>query len=376
MRGVLTKLGDTFDRLTGRGWQPSSSLATSELIERLKKLLDSEVKIVLGEGKYVPHNIKLKMQWDKFSTDSGNAIASLENELLTAAVDHINDNLYHTYAPLKFEVKPDYFTEGVRLLASFETFAEEPHEAELNVTIPAINVAGLLPAVPEAAPPVPNEQTFIAAFNTPGGPRNVKLVFGPNQRKSVGRTDENDLALDDQSVSKVHASLVVTHEGRLMVADTGSTNGTFVNSERISYGKAYPVTEADVVKFGEVDVRFEYIVPPPVIPIPLEALESDAALETVSIGDFEFRTKSPEREEKEPLPTAVMASSSTESTSTEVPASDAPPSITEAFSRSDDAELAAIPRPAISPSPKSEIVSIDWNALLDEAEDEQEKKDS
>ena len=43
VQGILTKIGDTFDRLTGRGWKPSSSLATSELIERLKKLVDSEV---------------------------------------------------------------------------------------------------------------------------------------------------------------------------------------------------------------------------------------------------------------------------------------------------------------------------------------------
>jgi hypothetical protein len=41
VRGVLTKIGDTFDKLTGRNWKPSSSLATSELSEKLRKLLDS-----------------------------------------------------------------------------------------------------------------------------------------------------------------------------------------------------------------------------------------------------------------------------------------------------------------------------------------------
>ena len=50
MRGVLTKLGDTFDRLTGRRWTPSSSLATSELSEKLKKLLDIEVKDLGAKG--------------------------------------------------------------------------------------------------------------------------------------------------------------------------------------------------------------------------------------------------------------------------------------------------------------------------------------
>src|SRR5262249_36295714 len=67
MRGILTKLGDTLDRLTGRRYAPSSSLATSELGEKLKKLLDLEVKDFGFKGKFVPHNIKLKMQWDKFS---------------------------------------------------------------------------------------------------------------------------------------------------------------------------------------------------------------------------------------------------------------------------------------------------------------------
>src|SRR5215813_3870135 len=66
VRGVLTKIGDIFDRLTGRGWKPSSSLATSELIERLKALLDSEAENTEGRGFFIPHNIQLKMQWDKF----------------------------------------------------------------------------------------------------------------------------------------------------------------------------------------------------------------------------------------------------------------------------------------------------------------------
>src|SRR5205085_1126783 len=104
-----------------------------------KTLLEAEKKDVPGKGTVVPHNIKLKMQWDKFSADEGEGLRKLENELLTAAADHINDNLYYTYAPLHLEVKPDYFTEGVKLLVSFERFAEEDAEVEMNVTMPAIN---------------------------------------------------------------------------------------------------------------------------------------------------------------------------------------------------------------------------------------------
>jgi len=257
LQGALTKIGDTFDKLTGRKWVPSSSLATSELIERMKKLLDSESKSVPGKGVVVPHNIKLKMQWDKFSTDSDTAIAKLENELLTAAADHINDSLYYTYAPLKLEVKPDYFTQGVTLFVSFDKFSSDEQEAALNVTIPAINVMNA-PFNSSPSTTIAGE-VFIARFELNGSRRDRRLEFPSNGRLSVGRAGNSDLMIDDVSVSKIHASLVIDREHRLSVADTGSTNGTFINEERIPYGMAQRVAEDARVKFGVVEVIFEYV---------------------------------------------------------------------------------------------------------------------
>ncbi len=253
LRGVLTKIGDTFDRLTGRSYRPSSSLATSELVEKLKKLLDHELR----DGRFVPHNIKLKMQWDKFSTDSDEAIKTLENELTVAVIDHINDRRYHTYAPISLVVKPDYFIDGVKLLVSFDKFDKEDHEVGVNVTVPQIKVADLIPS--EFAAPEPVGDRFFVRFTAAGKARETELEFKPGQRLSVGRGSENDLTIDDPSVSKIHASLVVNAEARLAVADTGSTNGTFVNGSRIAYGKAIPVEDDAVLKFGTVEVAFERI---------------------------------------------------------------------------------------------------------------------
>lgn len=260
MRGVLTKLGDTLDRLTGRRWTPSSSLATSELSEKLKKLLDLEVKDLGSTGKFVPHNIKLKMQWDKFSTDSEEAIKRLENELTIAAIDHINDNRYHTYAPIHLEVTPDYFTEGVKLMVTFDKFDEEKREAAVNVTVPQIKVGDYIPEPPPELPPEAEPETFIANFTLPGGKtRNIELKFKAKQRRSVGRTKENDLSIDDPSVSKIHGALVLNSEKQLMVADTGSTNGTFINDQRIAYGRAFPIAGVDKVKFGNIEVVFQHV---------------------------------------------------------------------------------------------------------------------
>ncbi len=254
VQGVLTRVGDLFDNLTGRKWKPSSSLATSELIERLKKLLDAEAQDSGENGKFVPHNLKLKMQWDKFSSDSQTALKKLENELIIAAVDHINDNRYQTYAPLKLQVKPDYFTEGVKLLASFDAFGDSEREIEINVTVPDIKVGDFAPEIHLSHKP--EKTIYTAEYTERGKSKKVELKFTEGKRLSVGRTRENDLSIDDKTVSKVHAALVLNSEDVLQVADTGSTNGTFINNQRIAYGKAFPIADADIVRFGMIDVLF------------------------------------------------------------------------------------------------------------------------
>lgn len=296
LRGILSKLGDILDGFTGRKWQPSSSLATSELIERLKKILDSEVKDQGERGKFVPHNLKLKMQWDKFSTDSETALKKLENELLIAAVDHINDNRYQTYQPLKLEVKPDYFTEGVKLLASFEKFSEDDREVEVNVTVPEIKVGDFIPE-PEV-PVEPEKAVFVAEFTAQDKQKRVELAFSNGERMSVGRSKQNGLTIEDNSVSNIHAALVLSENKGLQVADTGSTNGTFLNGQRIAYGKAFAVAHGDKVTFGTVEVVFYQV-----------HSASEDALENAEAGSENYGKTEAVSDFDEALPVAVDDSS-------------------------------------------------------------------
>jgi pSer/pThr/pTyr-binding forkhead associated (FHA) protein len=284
MRGALAKIGDKLDRFTGRHWQPSSSLATSQLIEKLRTLLDAEKKDGPGKGFVVPHNIKLKMQWDKFSADDDNiSLQKLENELLIAAADHINDNLYYTYAPLHIEVKPDYFTEGVKLLVSFDDFADDDPETEMNVTMPLVKAA----PVEQAAAPA-TQRKLQASFSLVGKPTQRTVDIPSDGRLTVGRTGSNGLMIDDNSISKVHASIAIDAANNLSVADTGSTNGTFINGERIAYGKAMPFTVSDSVAFGSVEVRFSLMVPEPPHEEVNEAAPDNSSTE---IDGLEFRSR-------------------------------------------------------------------------------------
>lgn len=291
VKGSLTKIGDIFDRLTGRGWKPSSTLATSELIERMKSMMDAQVRENGDKRKYVPHNIKLKMQWDKFSTDSADALRKLENEFLIAAVDHINDRHYFTYAPLAIEVKPDYFTSGVKLFLSFDKLEGDGNDAELDVTLDTLKPDTAVPA------PIPvvekRSGKLTLSFVASGKPVTREFALEEGMRLSVGRTKENDIAIDDQSISKAHASLLLNKEGSLIVADTGSTNGTFVRGERIAYGKAIVIGSGDPLMFGlvKVDLKFE------------AKRAEPAATEAFKVGDLQFSTRKSEPNVQIPPPT-------------------------------------------------------------------------
>ena len=60
----------------------------------------------------------------------------------------------------------------------------------------------------------------------------LQTILVSKQPFTVGRHPDNDLSVDNPTVSRRHAELVLTEAG-LSVRDLGSTNGTFVNGRRV-----------------------------------------------------------------------------------------------------------------------------------------------
>lgn len=295
VQGTLTKIGDIFDRLTGRRWKPGSSLATSELIERLKSLLDAEVKDDESGRRFVPHNIKLKMQWNKFSTDAEGSLRALENEMLVAVIDHINDRHYYTYSPISIEVKPDYFTEGVKLFVSFEKQSRDDAEREIDVSVPGDQKTDAAEAVPLESP-VLSERNIRIRYTVSENSIERVIALTEGKRLSIGRTKENDIAIDHQSISKYHAAIVLNSDRKIVVADTGSTNGTFIGDERIPYGKAIEIISGKRMAFGSVAVTIDVAAEQPALEatkVEPKKLE-EAKAEVYSVGEFQFAKKKSE----------------------------------------------------------------------------------
>jgi pSer/pThr/pTyr-binding forkhead associated (FHA) protein len=72
------------------------------------------------------------------------------------------------------------------------------------------------------------EEFVLEVKNWEGREFSVPLSRSPF---SIGRGRENDLVLDEPSVSKHHARIALDAEG-LVLCDTGSLNGVYVNSEK------------------------------------------------------------------------------------------------------------------------------------------------
>ncbi|GMU63331.1 MAG: hypothetical protein AMXMBFR34_50940 [Myxococcaceae bacterium] len=76
------------------------------------------------------------------------------------------------------------------------------------------------------------------------------------KRITVGRTANNDIVLDDQSVSRFHAYLQQDDHQAWTLTDAGSRNGSFVAGRRIVARKAVALANAVVVRIGAVQLTF------------------------------------------------------------------------------------------------------------------------
>lgn len=89
--------------------------------------------------------------------------------------------------------------------------------------------------------PVANEKATVTSFGA------LKPIL------TIGRSDDNDVVLDNPVVSRRHAILQLV-EDQYQIVDLGSTNGTFVNGERI---KAQILKDGDEILIGSKSMFFD-----------------------------------------------------------------------------------------------------------------------
>ncbi|HID55619.1 TPA: FHA domain-containing protein [Candidatus Poribacteria bacterium] len=83
--------------------------------------------------------------------------------------------------------------------------------------------------------------------------RSVELPLSGEADLVIGRGAEADIRIPDTSrkLSRKHAALRF-EEGRIMILDLESTNGTFLNGRRI---QSAPISEGDVIRMGSIRIE-------------------------------------------------------------------------------------------------------------------------
>lgn len=106
-------------------------------------------------------------------------------------------------------------------------------------------------------------------------PALADLTIDIDKSLSIGRSDSNDLVLATSQISRQHAKINRIGE-QLYVQDLGSSNGTFVNGERIST-EAHALQATDELAFADLVFL--------VVNAPVDALDGDSFLN--SLQDIE-----------------------------------------------------------------------------------------
>ena len=94
-------------------------------------------------------------------------------------------------------------------------------------------------------------------FLYPPGPLMGRRLTLERDLYAIGRSADTDVQIERDSVSRRHAQILRSERG-WRIEDLGSTNGVYVNDQRLDErsGRAHTLRDGDIVKIGDAILKF------------------------------------------------------------------------------------------------------------------------
>jgi pSer/pThr/pTyr-binding forkhead associated (FHA) protein len=101
------------------------------------------------------------------------------------------------------------------------------------------------------------------------------------EKTTVGRVDDNNFQIAEGSVSSHHCEVLLRGK-EVIVRDLNSTNGTYVNGEKVTTEKI--LKPGQILRLGQIEMRLETGEP---IPESKKQFDQTRVIGGVKLGDFE-----------------------------------------------------------------------------------------
>lgn len=244
LRRLLRQAGEWVESRFGREQtKPDHRQLANRLTSKLQEAIDRAAQpLEDSERLWISGDIAVLLDYNTF--------AQLDPPSLNALADELRDVARDTVANRHYEAE----TLAVRI--SYDPLLAEPIVRVAAIDRPKAPLSGAS-ALSGPATAVPASGYFLLSI-TPGF--SLEFPFPAHGKKrtivSIGRSADNTLSVNHGSVSKFHATLGIDPDGTIAIADMGSTNGTFLNRERV-HGRTL-IHPGDVVTLGEIDFRLEH----------------------------------------------------------------------------------------------------------------------
>ena len=195
-----------------------NSIRPIELGRRLIREMDDRRTVDVKGQRVVPNDYTIML-----SADDHAGFADIENalktELVEAVREYAREEGYHFMGPVTVDLRVDNSLKPGRFGISSNIKQSEPGKRPGTVVMPS-------------------------------GER-IELTDEPNV---IGRLGTCRVIISDTNTSRQHAEIKRAGSG-FAINDLGSTNGTFVNGERVLADRR--LADGDIITVGAVSLRFE-----------------------------------------------------------------------------------------------------------------------